>query len=233
MKKILLVVTNISKYPNLERATGLWLGEAVHFADEIEKEGYQIDYVSPKGGYTPLDPHSLQADQMTELDWKYYANPDFLNKLSTTLSADSINPNDYDAIYYAGGHGVMWDFAEDESLQNIASTIYANGGVVSAVCHGVVGLLNIKNGDGEYLIKNTKVTGFTNTEEIAVGLDKAVPFLTEDELIRKGANYVKGADWSVFTVTDNRIVTGQNPASGGAVAKEVIKVLKSLESSPM
>ena len=115
-----------------------------------------------------------------------------------------------------------------KTYKNIASTIYANDGVVSAVCHGVVGLLNIKNGDGEYLIKNTKVTGFTNTEEIAVGLDKVVPFLTEDELVRKGANYVKDADWSVFTVTDNRIVTGQNPASGGAVAKDVIKLLKSL-----
>ncbi|MFY0744276.1 type 1 glutamine amidotransferase domain-containing protein [Solibacillus silvestris] len=228
MKKILLVVTNTSKYPNLDRATGLWLGEAVHFAAEIEKAGYEIDYVSPKGGYTPLDPHSLQPDQMTELDWEYYTNTDFLNKLSNTLPVDSINPNDYAAIYYAGGHGVMWDFAEDENLQNIASTIYANGGVVSAVCHGVVGLLNIKNGDGEYLIKDTKVTGFTNTEEMAVGLDKVVPFLTEDELVRKGANYVKDADWSVFTVTDNRIVTGQNPASGGAVAKDVIKLLKSL-----
>lgn len=228
MKKILVVVTNISKYPNLERATGLWLGEAVHFTAEMEKEGYQIDYVSPKGGHTPLDPHSLQAEQMTELDWQYYSNDDFLNKLSTTLSADAINPNDYDAIYYAGGHGVMWDFPEDENLQSIASTIYDNGGVVSAVCHGVVGLLNIKNGDGEYLIKNTKVTGFTNTEEIAVGLDKVVPFLTEDELVRKGANYVKGEDWAVFAVADNRIVTGQNPASGGAVAKEVIQLLKSL-----
>ncbi|MEK5148283.1 type 1 glutamine amidotransferase domain-containing protein [Psychrobacillus sp. FSL K6-4615] len=228
MKKILVVVTNISKYPNLERATGLWLGEAVHFTAEMEKEGYQIDFVSPKGGHTPLDPHSLQADQMTELDWQYYSNDDFLNKLSTTLSADAINPNDYDAIYYAGGHGVMWDFPEDENLQNIASTIYDNGGVVSAVCHGVVGLLNIKNGDGEYLIKNTKVTGFTNTEEIAVGLDKVVPFLTEDELVRKGANYVKGEDWAVFAVADNRIVTGQNPASGGAVAKEVIQLLKSM-----
>lgn len=228
MKKILLAVTNISKYPNLERATGLWLGEAVHFAAEMEKAGYQIDYVSPKGGHTPLDPHSLQADQMTALDWAYYTNSDFLNKLSTTLSADAINPDDYDAIYYAGGHGVMWDFPEDEKLQSIASKIHANGGVVSAVCHGVVALLNIKNAEGNYLIADTKVTGFANTEEIAVGLDKVVPFLTEDELVNRGAHYQKGADWSVFTVADNRIVTGQNPASGGAVAKEVIQLLKSM-----
>jgi len=228
MKKILVVVTNISKYPNLERATGLWLGEAVHFAAEMEKEGYQIDYVSPKGGHTPLDPHSLQAEQMTELDWQYYSNDDFLNKLSTTLSADAINPNDYDAIYYAGGHGVMWDFPEDENLQSIASKIHENGGIVSAVCHGAVALLNIKNAEDNYLIADTKVTGFANTEEIAVGLDKVVPFLTEAELVRRGANYVKGEDWAVFAVADNRIVTGQNPASGGAVAKEVIQLLKSM-----
>lgn len=226
MKKILIAVTNISKYPNLQRATGLWLGEAVHFAAEMEKAGYEIDYVSPKGGFTPLDPHSLQADQMTELDWQYYENADFLNKLSTTLSADSVNPDDYAAIYYAGGHGVMWDFSEDENLQKIAHTIYSNGGVVSAVCHGVVGLLNIKDAEGNYLIQNTKVTGFSNTEEIAVGLEKAVPFLTEDALIHKGAHYVKDADWSVFAVSDKRIVTGQNPASGAAVAKEVITILK-------
>ena len=228
MKKILVVVTNISKYPNLERATGLWLGEAVHFAAEVEKEGYKVDYVSPKGGHTPIDPHSLQADQMTELDWQYYSNNDFLNKLSTTLSADDVNPNDYDAIYYAGGHGVMWDFANDEKLQNIASKIHENGGIVAAVCHGAVGLLNIKNAAGNYLIADKKVTGFANTEEIAVGLDKIVPFLTEDELVRRGANYVKGEDWAVFAVADDRVVTGQNPASGGAVAKEVLQLLKSV-----
>ena len=227
MKKILVVVTNISKYPNKERATGLWLGEAVHFAAEMEKEGYKIDYVSPRGGHTPIDPHSLQPDQMTEIDWQYYSNNDFLNKLSSTLSADDVNPNDYEAIYYTGGHGVMWDFPDDEKLQNIASKIYENGGIVSAVCHGSVGLLNIKNA-GNYLIADKKVTGFANTEEIAVGLDKIVPFLTEDELTRRGANYVKGEDWAAFTVADGRVVTGQNPASGGAVAKEVIQLLKSV-----
>ena len=227
MKNILVVVTNISKYPNQERATGLWLGEAVHFVDKMEKEGYQIDYVSPKGGYTPIDPHSLQPDQMTELDWKYYSNNDFVNKLSATLSADDVNPEDYDAIYYTGGHGVMWDFPNDEKLQNIASKIYENGGIVSAVCHGSVGLLNIKNAAGNYLIADKKVAGFANTEEIALGLDNTVPFLTEDELVNRGANYVKGEDWSAFAVADDRVVTGQNPASGGAVANEVLQLLKS------
>lgn len=226
MKNILVVVTNISKYPNQERATGLWFGEAVHFVEEMEKEGYKIDYVSPLGGFTPIDPHSLQSDQMTELDWKYYLNNDFLNKLGATLSADDVNAEDYDAIYYTGGHGVMWDFPDNEKLQNIASKIYENGGVVSAVCHGAVGLLNIKNAAGENLISDKKVTGFANTEEIAVGLDKIVPFLTEDEIVNRGANYVRGDDWAEFAVADQRIVSGQNPSSGGAVAKEVIKLLK-------
>lgn len=229
MKNILVVVTNVSKYPNQERATGLWFGEAVHFVDKMEKEGYKIDYVSPKGGYTPIDPHSLQPDQMTTLDWQYYLNHDFLNKLSATLSADDINPKDYDAIYYTGGHGVMWDFPDNEKLQNIAGEIYKNGGIVSAVCHGSVGLLNIKNAAGGNLIADKKVTGFANTEEIAVGLEKSVPFLTEDELINKGADYVKGADWAEFAVADERIVSGQNPSSGGAVAKEVIKLLKAAQ----
>ncbi|MFD1927587.1 type 1 glutamine amidotransferase domain-containing protein [Sporosarcina siberiensis] len=227
MKKILVVVTNVSKYPNEERATGLWLGEAVHFADKVEKEGYQIDYVSPKGGFTPIDPSSLQPDQMTELDWNYYSNKDFLNKLSVTLSPEAVRPEEYDAIYYTGGHGVMWDFPDDEKLQNIASAIHENGGIVSGVCHGVAGLFNIKNAAGAYLIADKKVTGFANTEEIALGLDKVVPFLTEDELVNRGAKYVKGEDWAQFAVADQRVVTGQNPASGGAVAKEVLELLKS------
>lgn len=119
MNKILVVVTNTSKYQNvdIDRATGLWLGEAVHFVDEMAKNGYQIDYVSPKGGYTPIDPHSLEADMMTPLDWKYYQNSSFMHQLGNTLSADSINPADYDVIYYTGGHGVIWDFPNNEKLQ--------------------------------------------------------------------------------------------------------------------
>lgn len=226
MKKILVVVTNTSIYPNRIKTTGVWFQEVVHFVDKLIHAGYEVDYVSPKGGYTPIDPGCLTKEQMTELDWKYYTDQAFLNKLGTTLSPENINPNEYEAIYYAGGHGVMWDFADNEELQTIASTIYKNGGIVSAVCHGVVGLINIKNEASDHLIKNKTVTGFTNTEEIAVGLDKVVPFLTEDELKRVGANYVKGADWKEFAVVDERIVTGQNPSSGGAVAEEVIKLLK-------
>ncbi|MBP2002257.1 putative intracellular protease/amidase [Paenibacillus shirakamiensis] len=227
MGNVLVVVTNVSKYPDQARATGLWLGEAVHFVDEVEKAGHHVDYVSPSGGYTPIDPHSLEKDQMTELDWTYYQNSEFMNKLGTTLAAGDINPEDYDVIYFTGGHGVMWDFPDNQKLQNIAMKIHENGGIVSSVCHGAVGLLNIKNDAGQHLIANKKVTGFANSEEVAVGLDKVVPFLTEDALVKSGAQFVKGEDWASFAVVDGHLVTGQNPASGGKVAEEVITLLKS------
>lgn len=226
MKKTLVVVTNVSKYENTERPTGLWLGEAVHFVNVMEKAGHQIDYVSSKGGYTPIDPHSLENDFMTPVDWKYYTNQEFMNKLGNTLSVDEVNPEDYDVIYYTGGHGVIWDFPNDSKMQEVAKKIYENGGIVSAVCHGLAGLLNIKLSNGKNLIDGVKLTGFSNSEEVAVGLDKLVPYLTETELVNRGANYVKGADWAEFAVSDNRVVTGQNPASGAAVAKEVLNVLK-------
>lgn len=227
MKKILVVVTNISKYQNvdLDRPTGLWLGEAVHFVDEVEKAGYTVDYVSPKGGYTPIDPHSLEADMMTPLDWEYYQNQSFMNKLGQTLSIEDIHPEDYQAIYYTGGHGVMWDFPEQPKLQEVALAIYNQGGVVSAVCHGVVGLLNIKQ-DNQYLISGKTVTGFSNSEEKEVQLDHLVPFLTEDAMIKRQANYTKAENWASYAVEDQRIVTGQNPASGKAVAEKVLAILQ-------
>lgn len=227
MNKILVVVTNVSKYQgvDIDRPTGLWLGEAVHFVDEMEKAGYNIDYVSPKGGYTPIDPHSLEAEMMTPLDWQYYQDHQFMNKLGNTKSIDEINPKDYQAIYYTGGHGVIWDFPNDKKLQDVALQIYNQGGVISAVCHGVAGLLNIKK-NGEYLIANKTVTGFSNSEEKEVQLDQLVPFLTEDEMKKRQANYTKAQNWSAFAVADQRIVTGQNPASGKAVAEKVMEILK-------
>ncbi len=227
MKKVLVVVTNVSKYETTERPTGLWLSEAVHFVDVIEKAGLEIDYVSSKGGYTPIDPHSLETASMSPLDWKYYTNHNFMNKLGNTLSVDEINPSDYDVIYYTGGHGVIWDFPNDSKMQEVAKNIYENGGIVSAVCHGLAGLLNIKLSNGKNLIEGVKVTGFSNTEEEAVGVTKLVPYLTEAELVKRGANYVKASDWAEFAVTEKRIVTGQNPASGAAVAREVLNILNS------
>ena len=190
-KKILVVLTSVEKYPDMNRATGLWLGEAVHFVEKMEDAGYQIDYVSPKGGYTPIDPHSLaMAD---EIDWVWYQKKEFMNSLGSTLKPSQINPDDYAAIYFTGGHGVIWDFPDNEALQAISRKIYENGGYVSSVCHGAAGLLNIRLSNGTLLIKGKKLTGFSNEEEQLAKLDQYVPFLTETELINRGALYQKAA----------------------------------------
>lgn len=225
MKKILVVLTSVAKYPSLNRATGLWLGEAVHFVEKMESAGYEIDYVSPLGGYVSIDPHSL-ADS-DSLDWEWYQKKEFMNRLGNTLNPAQINPDDYIAIYYAGGHGVMWDFPDNETLQSITRQIYENGGYVTSVCHGVVGLLNIALSDGNLLIKNKKVTGFSNEEEKQVELDEVVPFLTETELIARGAIFEKSIEpWAEFVLEDDRIITGQNPASSRKVADLLITSLQ-------
>lgn len=223
-KKILVVLSGTEKYPNLNRATGIWLGEAVHFVKKVEKAGFEVDYVSPEGGYTPIDPHSLAMAE--PVDWEWYHNKAFMNRLGTTLKPSDINPSDYAAIYFVGGHGVLWDFPDNEQLQALSRKIYENGGIVSSVCHGAVGLLNIKLSDGTLLIKGKQVTGFSDEEERLAELDKFVPFLTEDELAKRGAVYKKAdKPWAAYAIADGRVITGQNPASGGAVADLVIKQL--------
>ncbi|MFV0436477.1 MAG: type 1 glutamine amidotransferase domain-containing protein [Desulfopila sp.] len=224
-KRILVVLTSVEKYPNLRRATGLWLGEAVHFVKTVEEAGYQVDYVSPRGGYTPIDPHSLaEAD---ETDWVWYQNKAFMNRLGATMQPGEVHADDYLAIYFAGGHGVIWDFPDNEELQALSREIYGNGGYVSSVCHGAVGLLNITLSDGSLLIAGKKVTGFSNAEEKLAGLDLKVPYLTETELVKRGANYQKAAEpWAAFAVADQRLISGQNPASGHAVAELLLKALQ-------
>ncbi len=224
-KKILVVVTSFEKYPNMKRATGLWLGEVVHFVEKVKEAGYEVDYVSPKGGYTPIDPHSLaMADP---IDWEWYQKKEFMNHLGTTLKPSEVKPDDYVAIYYAGGHGVIWDFPDNEALQAISRKIYEKGGFVSSVCHGAAGLLNIKLSNGSLLINGKKVTGFSDEEEKLAELDKFVPFLTETEMVARGANYKKAdKPWASFAVEDNRVITGQNPASGAAVADLLIAALR-------
>lgn len=223
-KKILVVLSGHEKYPNLNRATGIWLGEAVHFVERVEKAGFEVDYVSPKGGYTPVDPHSLAMAE--PVDWEWYKNKAFMNRLGATLKPSEVSPDDYAAIYFVGGHGAVWDFPDNEELQALSRQIYENGGIVSSVCHGAVGLLNIKLSDGTLLIKGKQVTGFSNEEERLAELDTYVPYLTEDELVARGAVYKKAdKPWAAYAIVDSRVVTGQNPASGGAVADLVIKQL--------
>ncbi|MGE8351644.1 MAG: type 1 glutamine amidotransferase domain-containing protein [Pseudomonas protegens] len=216
-KKILVVLTSVAKYPTLNRATGLWLGEAVHFVKKVEAAGFEVDYVSPKGGYVPIDPHSLAMADDT--DWQWYQDSAFMSRLGATLKPEQVRSEDYVAIYYAGGHGVVWDFPDNPELQALSRDIYEQGGYVSSVCHGAAGLLNIRLSDGSLLIAGKQVTGFSNEEEKLVELDQYVPFLTETELVKRGALYQKAAaPWAPFAVQDQRVITGQNSASGGPVA---------------
>lgn len=226
-KKILVVLTNTAKYPDLKRATGLWLGEAVHFVDKVSQAGYSVDYLSPSGGYVPIDPHSLSMAQ--DIDWDWYNDKAFMNRLGTTLTPGQVKASDYQAIYFAGGHGVIWDFPDNSALQTLARQIFEAGGVVSSVCHGAVGLLNIKLSDNALLLKGREVTGFSNIEEQLVELDKVLPFLTENELTGRGGIYRKAENpWEAFAIADQlegRLITGQNPASGAKVAELVLKAL--------
>ncbi len=224
-KKILVVVTNTSKYPEMLRPTGLWLGEAVHFIHDVEAAGFEVDIVSPHGGYTPIDPASL-AETAEPIDWEYYQDAEFMKRLGATLAPQQIRAQDYVATYYAGGHGVMWDFPDNAELQEISRQIYEADGVVSSVCHGAVGLLNIRLSTGQLLIADKTLTGFSNEEEKLAQLDQHVPFLTEDELVAHGAVYQQAAQpFTSFALTSERLVTGQNPQSSRAVAEQVLQLL--------
>lgn len=220
-KKILFVVTSHDKKGNTNEPTGYYLGEVTHAWKVLKDAGYEIDFVSPKGGQPPVDGLDL-SDAVNKEFWddQYYHN-----KINHSLKPAEVNPEEYAAIYYAGGHGAVWDFPDNEEISAIATKIYENNGIVSAVCHGPAGIVNIKLSDGKYLITGKKVNGFTNEEEVAVKLDKVVPFLLEDKLIERGGIYEKSAPWQEHVVTDQRLVTGQNPQSAHAVGEAVLALL--------
>lgn len=226
-KKILIIETNTPKYDKTNRATGLWLGETTHFYDEIISAGYEVDFASPKGGYVPLDPESFKY--ANEIDWKWYTERSFREAaLSNTKKITDLNPQDYGAIYFTGGHGVLWDYPEDKELMKVAEAIYYAGGFITSVCHGAAGLLNLKDEEGQYLIKDKVVTGFTNEEEELNGTTTAVPFLTETELNQRGARYKKAAAFKEYAIRDGRIITGQNPQSPQKVAELLVAELRKL-----
>ena len=226
MKKILMVLTNSARYGEHKEATGLWLAEATEFIDEVTKAGYQVDYVSPKGGYVPIDPRSLKPVYVSETDLSIYDSKDFqFRALSHSMRPDQVDPANYDAIYYTGGHGVVWDFPHDAGLAGLASSIYGAGGFVTSVCHGLAGLLYLEDPAGQPLIAGRTITGFTQTEEILSGKNKLVPFGTEKVAREQGSHFVKKRFFSEFAVRDGRLITGQNPMSGRAVARLLVEAL--------
>lgn len=224
IKKILFVVTSHNEKGNTGEKTGYYLGEVSHPWEVLHSAGYEIDFVSPQGGKAPVD----AFDMTDSINKKFWDNDIYRNKIENTKTPSEINPDDYVAIHYAGGHGAMWDFADNKELAEIAAKIYENKGVVSAVCHGPAGIVNIKLSDGSYLVEGKKVNGFTNEEESKVKLTDVVPFLLEDKLTERGAIFEKSAPFTQHVVTDQRLVTGQNPQSAESVGKATLNELKRL-----
>ncbi len=228
--KILVVMTNHSAYPSRSDKTGLWLTELTHFYDVALAAGYEMDFVSPLGGEVPLDERSLKSIYLDKSARQHLADPAFMQRLKTTLTPNAINPTQYKAIYYTGGHGTMWDFPNNKALQNISEQIYRQGGVVSAVCHGVGGLLPLQDENGKPLITGRTVTGFANIEETLSGIKSQVPFSLQNGLIERGAKYKEAfIPFTSYVVSDDRIITGQNPQSSKEIAEAVVKRLSSIQ----
>lgn len=221
MSKVLFAVTSHFKDVSGWESGCYVLEVAVPYFHLI-KNDIEIDFVSPKGGAVPIKKSDLDAAKVKS----FFADKTASEKFYASKLPEEINSNDYDAIYFPGGHGVVFDLPYCEEIAKIAGEIYDKGGIVCAVCHGGAGLLNVKLADGSFLIEDKNLTGFSNKEEQAIGTDTKVPFLLETALIEKGANYSCAANWQEYVVVDGRLITGQNPASDLEMAKKLVKKVK-------
>lgn len=225
MKKLLMVLTSHDRLGDSGLKTGFWLEEFAAPYYVFKDAGYAITLASPAGGQPPLDPKSDEPAFQTEATHRFRADADAMRQLAETLRLADINPADFDAVFYPGGHGPLWDLAEDpQSIALIEATLAA-GRPLGAVCHAPGVLRHAKQADGTPLVRGRRVTGFTNTEEEAVQLTKVVPFLVEDMLKANGGDFSKGPDWQAYAVVDGHLVTGQNPASSELVARKILDVL--------
>lgn len=224
--KILIVLTSHSQLGDTGQKTGFWLEEFATPYYIFKDANADVTIASPGGGQPPLDPKSDEPDFQTEATERFKRDTEAQSALANTQKLSDITPADYDAVFYAGGHGPLWDLAEDSNSIALIETMYASGKPVAAVCHAPAVLRNTKAPDGSYLVKGKSLTGFSNTEEDAVQLSGVVPFMLEDELKAKGANYSKADDWHPYAITDGNLITGQNPASSDSVARAVLEAIK-------
>ncbi|TDK65572.1 type 1 glutamine amidotransferase domain-containing protein [Sapientia aquatica] len=223
--KILMVLTSHDKLGNTGEKTGFWLEEFAAPYYVFKDAGADITLASPLGGQPPLDPKSDDPASQTEATLRFKEDKAAIAVLAATQKLSDVKAGDYDAVFYPGGHGPLWDLAEDaNSIALIEATLNA-GKPVAAVCHAPAVLRHPKTADGKSVVDGKKVTGFTNTEEEAVGLTKVVPFLVEDMLVNNGGVYSKVADWHPYAVTDGLLITGQNPASSEPAAKALLALL--------
>jgi putative intracellular protease/amidase len=219
---ILMVLTSHDQLGDTGRKTGFWLEELAAPYYAFKDAGAEITLASPKGGEPPLDPKSSEPDFQTDATRRFEADADAKAALARTVRLDSVSHDAFDAVFYPGGHGPLWDLAEDRNSISLIEDTLAAGKPVALVCHAPGVLRHAKAADGRPLVEGKKVTGFTNSEEEAVGLTNIVPFLVEDELKRNGGQYSKLGDWEPYVLTDGLLITGQNPASSEPAAKALI-----------
>jgi putative intracellular protease/amidase len=223
--KILMVLTSHDRLGDTGEKTGFWLEEFAAPYYVFIDAGAQVTVASPNGGQPPIDPKSEDPSNQTPAQDRFKGDADAQAVLANTHRLDSVSADDFDAVFYPGGHGPLWDLAEDPTSIRLIERFADAGKPVAAVCHAPGVLRHVKH-DGEPLVKGRRVTGFTNSEEEAVKLTKVVPFLVEDELKRLGGRYEKAGDWQSFSIVDGRLVTGQNPASSEATAEALLGLLR-------
>jgi putative intracellular protease/amidase len=220
--KVLMVITSHDQLGNTGRKTGFWLEELAAPYYVFKDAGVEITLASPKGGRPPLDPKSNEPKSQTDLTRRFEKDAAVEAQLDKTVRLDSVRQEDFDTVFYPGGHGPMWDLAEDKHSIELIESFLAAGKPIGIVCHSTGALHRVKTPDGKFLVEGKEVTGFTDGEEEEMGLTKVVPFLVEDEMMRLGATFSKVKNWGVHTVTDGQLITGQNPASSGPAAKTLM-----------
>ena len=223
--KILIVLTSHSNLGNTGKKTGFWIEEFAGPYYVLADAGAIITIASPKGGQPPVDPKSEEAAAQTPATKRFFQDLLAIDKVANTLKLSDINSNDYDTVFYPGGHGPLWDLANDANSIALIEKFYNSQKPVAFVCHAPAALIKVKSENGQPLVMGKKVTGFSDTEEEAVGLTKVVPFLLEQELKKLGGHYSKGSDWASHVERDGLLITGQNPASSEAVAQLLLKTL--------
>ncbi|QND66603.1 type 1 glutamine amidotransferase domain-containing protein [Mesorhizobium loti] len=223
--KILMVLTSHDRLGDTGKPTGFWLEEFAAPYYVFQGAGAEVTLASPKGGHPPIDPKSDDPDNQTEAMTRFKGDPATQALLANTEMLRDIKADGFDAVFYPGGHGPMWDLVDDKDSIALIEEFYNAGKPVAAVCHAPAVLLKVTY-QGQPIVRGKRVTGFTNTEEEAVQLTNVVPFLLEDELKRLGGRYEKKEDWADFTVVDGRLITGQNPSSSGSAAVNLLGVLR-------
>lgn len=223
-KKVLFVLSNQSKMGNTDESTGWWLSEASHPWKILHQAGYEIDFVSPLGGIAPM----TGQDPKDIINKEFLENPDIHRKLQNTLRPEDINIDNYGAIHFVGGHGAVWDFPDNTELAKLCTKFWEQGKAVSAICHGVAGLLNVKLRGGELLIKGRNLTSFTDMEEKLIHKCDEVPYLLQCELMLKGAIFHITKPWGDNVQVHERLITGQNPQSGLSLGKALLSMLEHL-----